>query len=553
MLNEMQDEIATGVAAGAVSGSEDIEDFLMDSVADDDRLGNGSAAHEADNVLDFIQMTGLATRSRTHYPDDEEYPSNDTVSFFEEGVGDVDGGMDPMLPGMDFDASANSGPIDFGTPGESVNELTEIISELTQLESTTLDFTPTTHPVDAPQREEESSLPPSVARPHETETSRAFAELTALQSHLSQEPDSIATDSYTPELEEPDLAITETLESESAATISDLQEAKSLLDELEVSGTPHEDPIAPAGVQSLPAVAPIAAFNEDASLTGKARSQSYMRQRHRRRRRVGRWGVRLILVALSIGVAFAAVQFYLNQAETPHDAYRSAEKLLEDGKYEQASKEFQAFVRRFPTELKTSDAMFMAGYSMQLAPPTPRDRAQASYEESLKLLERFIVENPSHTKAARAETLMGVLYFRMDMPIEAIRILGGPDRRLRDPGAYLTTLRTLARAYASVSQVENARSAFMRAASLEENITPDEDYVELGSMYHKLAERSATAEVELEYRIKAIEQWDYALRVPGLLKSRREEIRLIRDIVASKVDEANIVGASVQTGNGAAE
>lgn len=552
----MQDDIATGVAAGAMPGSEDIEDFLMDSVADDDRLGNGSAAHEADNVLDFIQMTGLATRSRTHYPDDEEYPTNDTVSFFEEGVGDVDGSMDPMapmLPGMDFDASANSGPIDFGTPGESVNELTEIISELTQLESTTLDFTPTTHPVDAPQREEESSLPPSATRPHETETSRAFAELTALQSHLPQEPDTIETDSYTPELQEPDPAITETLESESAATISDLQEAKSLLDELEVSGTPNEDPIAPAEVQALPAAAPMAVFNEDASLTGKARSQSYMRQRHRRRRRVGRWGIRLILVALSIGAAFAAVRFYLNQAETPPDAYRNAEKLLEQGKYEQASKEFQAFVRRFPTELKTSDAMFMAGYSMQLAPPTPRDRAQASYEESLKLLERFIVENPSHTKAARAETLMGVLYFRMDMPIEAIRILGGPDRRLRDPGAYLTTLRTLARAYASVSQVENARSAFMRAASLEENIAPDEDYVELGSMYHKLAERSATAEVEREYRIKAIEQWDYALRVPGLLKSRREEIRLIRDIVASKIDEAKSVGASVQTGNGAAE
>ena len=151
------------------------------------------------------------------------------------------------------------------------------------------------------------------------------------------------------------------------------------------------------------------------------------------------------------------------------------------------------------------------------------------------LLERFIVENPSHTKTARAETLMGVLYFKLGLYPESISMLGGPDRRLRDPGAYLTTLRTLGRAYAAISRIENAQSAFIYAASLEENISPDQDYVELGELYHQLAERSTTDEEKRRYRELAIKQWDDALRVPGLLKSRKDGIKLLRDIVSSRL------------------
>ena len=122
------------------------------------------------------------------------------------------------------------------------------------------------------------------------------------------------------------------------------------------------------------------------------------------------------------------------------------------------------------------------------------------------LLERFIVENPSHTKTARAETLMGVLYFKLGLYPESIRILGDPDRRLRDPGAYLTTLRTLGRAYAATSRIENAQSAFIYAASLEENISPDQDYVELGLLYQKLAERSDRAVGRCPARSRAAEE-----------------------------------------------
>ena len=114
-------------------------------------------------------------------------------------------------------------------------------------------------------------------------------------------------------------------------------------------------------------------------------------------------------------------------------------------------------------------------------------------------------------------------------------MLRDPDRRLRDPGAYLTTLRTLGRSYAALSQIENARDVFMRAAAVDENFAPDQDYVELGSLYQKLAERSVSEETKRGYWERAMEQWDFALRVPGLLKSRRDDIRLMRDVVASKL------------------
>ena len=180
--------------------------------------------------------------------------------------------------------------------------------------------------------------------------------------------------------------------------------------------------------------------------------------------------------------------------------------------------------------------MFMAGYTMQLVPSVSRANAEAAYENALALLEAFVVEYPNHMKTARAETLMGVLYFNIGRYSEAISILGDPERRLRDPDAYLTSLRTLGRAYATTSRIENAHSAFMRAASLENNFSPDQDYAELGSLHQKLAERGAIEGEKRHHYERAIEQWNYALRVPGLLKERKDDIKLLRDVVASRLE-----------------
>ena len=69
----------------------------------------------------------------------------------------------------------------------------------------------------------------------------------------------------------------------------------------------------------------------------------------------------------------------------------------------------------------------------------------------------------------------------------------------------------------------------------EENISPDQDYVELGSLYQTLAERSTSDEEKRRYRELAIEQWENALRVPGLLKSRKDGIKLLRDVMSSRL------------------
>ena len=57
-------------------------------------------------------------------------------------------------------------------------------------------------------------------------------------------------------------------------------------------------------------------------------------------------------------------------------------------------------------------------------------------------------------------------------------------------GSDLTALRTLGHAYADLGQMENARSAFMRAAALESNMTPDADYAQLAAIYQGVAAQS---------------------------------------------------------------
>ena len=528
----------------------DLEESLMDAMAGDDRFDSGTPNRESDNVLDFIQMSGLAGRAESG-PEDPflsslhggEPPLIDPISFFEEGVGDVDASMDPMLPivpdleGVPEKAEARDPN---GPHSDSVQGLKEIISELTLgasepggFESELEPLRPSTaiHGLAAETDGDEDEAERVVPR------SDSIAELRT-SPILEDDPDQLSFADITAELvaDVPD-AVGPADEENSVVTSSatELAEAKTLLDRLDFQKTTEEIQLPSTGPGRRDATGDAAAVAGEAAYEDAPARATQRRSQHRRRRRVRRWLVRLVILTVLGGAGYGIALFFLNQTETPEMAYQAAEKLLDEGKYAHASNAFQAFTRRFPMDIKRSDAMFQAGYAMQLAPPFPNQNAQEAYVEALRLLERFIVENPSHAKTARAETLMGVLYFKLGRNSEAIGILGDPDRRLRDPGAYLTSLRTLGRSYAAVSRIESAHAAFMRAASLEENISPDQDYVELGSLYQQLSERSATDEEKQGYERLAIEQWEYALRVPGLLKSRRDDIKLLRDVFASRL------------------
>ena len=513
----------------------DLEESLMDAMGDDDRFGSGIPDGESDNVLDFIQMSGLAGQAApasdnvlARFSNEGEPPPIDPISFFEEGVGDVDGTMDPIVPELEEPVSP------------SVQGLKEIITELTSGSSESEDLEPPLESSEIPAPHGLSEKPPQGDEDNQIDLSSPSVSATGASADPTPEDDP-AQLYFGADMEE----ATPTTQADTTTAVSsapvstsassDLAEAKSLLDRLDLSEMLTDVPAA-RSEQGTPSPLPDtrAAAGEE-TFEDETRRTPHRRSLHRRRRRIRRWLVRVIMLAVISGAGYVALQFFLNQTETPEVAYQAAERLLKEGKYAYASNAFQAFTRRFPMEIKRSDAMFMAGYAMQLAPPEPRENARRAYEEALVLLERFIVENPSHAKTARAETLMGVLYFKLGLYPESIRILGDPDRRLRDPGAYLTTLRTLGRAYAATSRIENAQSAFIYAASLEENISPDQDYVELGSLYQKLAERSTTDEERRRYRELAIEQWDDALRVPGLLKSRKDGIKLLRDVVSSRL------------------
>jgi hypothetical protein len=70
-------------------------------------------------------------------------------------------------------------------------------------------------------------------------------------------------------------------------------------------------------------------------------------------------------------------------------------------------------------------------------------------------------------------------------------------------------------------------------------MTPDADYTELAGIYTQLAERSGDPVQRRRHFQQAIEQWDFALQVPGLLKSRKDEMKLLRDVAASKLERVS--------------
>ncbi len=84
----------------------------------------------------------------------------------------------------------------------------------------------------------------------------------------------------------------------------------------------------------------------------------------------------------------------------------------------------------------------------------------------------------------------------------------------------------------------------MRAAAVENNMQADQDYAELAGMYTQLAERSGDPAQRRRYFQLAVEQWDFALQVPGLLRSRRDDMKLLRDAAAGKAE--NEFGARAQ-------
>jgi TolA-binding protein len=553
--------------ASARPDADDMEESLLRAMDDDPRLSSGLGTPRADNVLNFIQMTGLTT-GRVPAAAPEELP-DDPISFFEFGVRDVDGSGDPgEASHAELDSAAfHIHAAETGaSESRSITELRQIIADLAAMESDVDDSAPAKHvkPVKslAPNERAVTSVESPGGRTARTAIEpRLNLELRAplehagsirIESEPEVEPD-IDTDQITEELA--NIGPTTASEPTSKSVVSEsrasspagLAAARELLLELARANdaadraeraTSHADP-AEASPPNQHLDTRIPAPVQRSVTYDDADEQTTHHGLVRRRREPGlrRWTLRVLILALAIGAGVGAFMLYNRAVQPPRAAYDAAQSLIDRGRFEDASNAFLDFAKRYPGNPRAAEALYMAGFALQLVPEEPAPRAKQAYTEAIELLRNFAEGYPSHEKTPRAETLMGVLYYKTGRYLEAINILGDPERRLRDSRAYLAALRTLGRSYAAVNQMDNARSAFMRAGALESNMAPDQDYAELAAMYTQLAERSGDPAQRRRHFEQAVEQWDFALQVPGLLRDRKDDMKLLRDVAASKVDD----------------
>ncbi len=512
----------------------DIEASLLRAMENDPRLAHGAGPARSDNVLDFIQMTGLTTSrgSAAVSParDVNGERADDPISFFEFGVRDVDGSGDPVQvtdPELDLDAFHVTPPVE-NFASQSLTDLKQIIAELAA----------ETDPAREPSARVITIEAPHV-RPEDEET---------------RDLDPILEAFTFPQLDEPAEPKTENEHTASPATAAGLAAARDLLRELSNANEAAAEKARATKALPETMVHPVTAQRASLPLPEDEKDDVTTHlhaglPRRKRTLRFQRWFSMLGMVAILGLVGYGAFLGYRYYTQTSPAAFASAEALIDAGRYREASDEFLGLYNRFQRFPIAADALFMAGYALQLEPDTPR-AAKEAYSEAIGIFERFIVEYPGHAKTPRAETLMGLLYYKTGRQLEAVNVLGSPDRRLRDPGAYLMSLRTLGQAYAELGQMENARSAFMRAAALESNMTPDADYVQLATIYQGAASQTGDPAQRRRYFQLAVEQWDFALQVAGLLKSRKEDIKLLRDAAASKLEA--LPGGAVAAGDSAA-
>ena len=301
---------------------------------------------------------------------------------------------------------------------------------------------------------------------------------------------------------------------------------------------------------NIPPMAPVVASRFDAAPDEDDAAGAFTprRRTHPRRRRwvnalLRFFFIAIIIAALAAG-AVSGWYWYQRQAESPETVFRRAESRLNGGEYAAASDAFLRFTESFPQSALKADALFNAAYALQAAPADPKTESENTYRRSLALFDRFIEQYPGHDKTPRAQTMAAVLHYRLGEYETAITRLQSANGRTTDPLTYLPSLRTLARSYARLGEIEEARSAFLRAASLDTNFTPDQDYLELAALYKTYAAQTESEAEREDYVAEAIEMWNYALRVPGLPAPKR---RAIKNYIAAEEQLLNEGPAPMST------
>ena len=625
---------------------DDLEGSLMEQVEHDHRFSSSVPPEQQADDLDFIQMTGLTAPSAPASIEDETPAVEPTdldptlpVSFYEEGVQDVDNSLEPIsltdAPTADEDIVSES-PLSFEDPSplpmeitNSTSALKEIIAELSNedpvaeellsaqtesvsAERTTLedDPSPGEDPVeDEILLEEEPAAVSAAETPEESDAvsgldeevapdndsnaavieevsddehadeivqaSESTTEDAALEEDRADTPDSGERDSTIEEsdavVDVDDLGIPPSDEDEPESVdsnevlstdvaevldeivpetprttpVANLEEAEQLLQELEAEEAKVEivnSTGADTGVEALPVetAAPedidgdraatkddaVAAFEneDDESVYHQPKTHSVQRRkRHKRNplRRLARLIPPLAVVATVVFGAYWGYQFYTNQTASPEQAYAAAERLLENGKYVEASNAFSDFAASRMGDSKRPDAQFMAGFALHLFPSISNERAL----EAIESFQNFVEQNPVHAKRLRAEILIGILFYRAGSYQDAIQILENPALRTGDAGGSLAAMRALAQSYAEVGESEKAISTLMRVASRDGNYRADDDHKAIAQIFERLAQQATTESERQKFRSAAITQWNFTLKGLGLPASTKRVYR----------------------------
>lgn len=532
-----------------LSSATELEHSLVDGTQDDARLSNGVQDIAGNDDLTFINMSGLIgpvkddgeyldPESKVVDYDDADMDPEAPVSFYEEGVDDVDSGMNPEnASSMDTEDVLSPVSGDETDASSSLDYLQDIISELKVPET---------------ENDADSS---SIADQESIEVEDLTAQnLEAALDGLVVPIDTVNTEALTETVDAPivservqdvDLPVTEKL-----AGIN-LGEAEQLLNELESQD--REDPISatietpvPATPESLlqetPAEPPnVKVPNFDiASLSQQGKSEeditvyskpplanSSTRNKHRRKRSISLAQLFILLIFV-IGVSalgFYGFSTYRNQTLTPGESLQVGTDLLNAGEYRKASNYLSTMV---PAPEKGT-AEFLAAYALQLIPVGEQVPEHSAYYESLEKFDTFITNNPTHEKVARAETFMGILYYKVGRSTEALQLLEDPRLRIRDQVGYLPTLRTLAHLYADAGEMNKAHHAIMQAVNHSDNITPDKDLITLADMFIEASERTTNKEARIDAMSQAVTLWNQASNLPTLLKVTREDLEFKRD------------------------
>jgi len=544
---------------------QEIDGSLIEGLAADERLQSGVPEGQRTTDLDFVRMTGLTRPPQPGTPPEDPAESAGSVeplSFYEDGVSDVDAavaprGLEDPAGSEDDTLPAAEGPREEAEASPAPEAADGLVAPVDEL---LLEEVPAAPEAEVPREPEVDppALPPST----HVETEGILEELDEDEAAAWPPEEAGAPAAPGAETPAPDdltgatppegVAFTE----EPAMPPDSLAEAEQLLETLESQPREPVDDDAEWTDAGVPVPIPAALESEPAreadELAGPPHRNAPPRARRRskggrRRRHAVRWAIRLCSVAILAAAAVVAFAWLRPRMAGSEDVLAGAGALARQGRYLQASRAYADFVRRYPDHPSRAELQFLAAHCLQMAPTQSFDERQVNLERARELFRQFIDAHPAHAKTPRARVLMGQICAELGRHEDAIDLLRDPKLPLKDPDAALPALRLLGRSYAQLGDYEAAESAYLQAAALNGNYSPDLDFVALAELFRLRADRAQTPEDRERFLGAAIEQWAHAVRVPGIDPKSKERIERLMEHLAGSPPAAGAGESRVST------